>query len=203
MMKPFKTLLVVGSVRLGRQSHKIASYLEQLFREYDGIEVEILDLIDYPLPMMEERYGILPNPSELVREVGERIRAADAAILVSPEYGGSFSGVLKNAIDLFGRQLSDKPIGVVTTSGGKLGGVNASHHLQNLILSIRSFPMPQKLLVPMIQDAFDENGQPIGAELAKGSELFIGEFLEFASAITARRRGVFKPVRIGQVPSEN
>jgi len=191
-MENLKIMLVTGSVRLGRQSHKVGRYLQQLLGGYEHVETEMLDLLEDPLPMMDERYDLHPDPPESVRRAGERIRAADALILISPEYGGSYPGVLKNLTDLFGRQMTGKAIGVVTTSSGKLGGINASHQLQHLILSMRCYPMPLKLLVPFVHEAFDEQGNPVHPELATGTRQFIGSFLEFARAITEMREGRFR-----------
>jgi NAD(P)H-dependent FMN reductase len=191
-MDNMKIMLLLGSIRVGRQSHKIAYYLQRQLNRYEGVDAEVADLMEYQLPAMEERYGIHPNPPAIVKELGEKIKSAGALILISPEYGGSYSGVLKNAVDYFGRQMSGKPIGVVTTSGGKLGGINASHQVQNLILAIMGFPMPKKLLVPMIQDAFDDQWEPVDEDLVKNTALFISEFLAFASSIIAKGRGQFK-----------
>lgn len=197
-MENLKVMVVIGSVRLGRQSHKVGRYLNHLLSRYEGTKAEMLDLLDEPLPMMDERYDLHPSPSEIVRKTGERIRAADAVIFVSPEYGGSYPGVLKNLTDLFGRQLTTKPIGVVTTSAGKLGGINASHQLQHLILSMRAYPMPLKLLVPFVQDAFGDGPEPLQADLQTNAEQFVRAFLEFAGAITAMRHGAFRPEAISE-----
>lgn len=196
-------MVVIGSVRLGRQSHKVARYLENILGQFAHTEITVLDLLDEPLPMMDERYDLHPDPPDLVRRTGERIRSADAFIFVSPEYGGSYPGVLKNLTDLFGRQMTGKAIGVVTTSSGKMGGINASHQLQHLVLSMRSYPMPLKLLIPFVHEAFDEQLKPLHAELHTSANQFIRTFLEFASAITAMRQGKFKPRQAQEaVPGE-
>lgn len=192
-MEDLKMMLVIGSVRLGRQSHKVARCLEHVLGQFTHARTDTLDLLKDPLPMMDERYDLHPDPPAVMREVGARIRAADAFIFVSPEYGGSYPGVLKNLTDVFGRQMTGKAIGVVTTSAGKLGGIGASHQLQHLILSMGSYPMPLKLLVPFVHEAFDEGLKPVTAELATGADRFVRSFLEFATAITALRAGRFKP----------
>lgn len=191
-MRKINILLVLGSVRLGRQSHKIAFYLQNLLNQYEGVEAQVLDLLAHPLPMMEERYDTHPDPSLAVRETGEQVKGSDALVFITPEYNGSYSGVLKNAVDHFGRQMSGKPIAVVSTSGGKLGGINASTQLQQLILSIGSYPMPLKLLVPLIHQSFNDQLEPVSPELLQHSGHFVEVFLEFARAVTAKREGKFK-----------
>jgi NAD(P)H-dependent FMN reductase len=191
-MQPLKVLLLLGSIRLGRQSHKAAYLLQYKLNRETGVDAELADLMDYPLPMMEERYGVHPDPTASVRSLGEKIQRADAMVFISPEYAGSYSGVLKNAVDYFGRQMSGKPIAVVATSAGRLGGINASHQLQHLILAIMAYPMPRKLLIPQVQDTITEDLK-VTAEFGGQVTAFIGEFLEFARAITAKRQGTFRP----------
>lgn len=200
-MQTLKVLLLLGSIRLGRQSHKAAYLLQYRLNREPGIEAELADLLDYPLPMMEERYGIHPDPADLVKTLGEKIARADAIILISPEYAGSYSGVLKNAVDYFGRQMSGKPIGVVATSAGRLGGINASHQLQNLVLAIMAYPMPRKLLIPQVQEAITEDLK-VTEEFAGNVTSFLTEFLEFAQAVTAKRQGAFRQSSPGKQLAE-
>lgn len=184
-----KIALIVGSIRTGRQSHKVAHYLQNEL-EKRNIEVDVIDLLHHPLPMMEERISKVPNPPAAVSEISARLKAADGVLLITPEYHGSYSGVLKNALDYFLAEFSRKPMGVVTTSGGKLGGINASIQLQQLILSMGCYPVPVKLLVAEIQHAFDEQFNPLQEVLVKSTAKFLDEYVWFAQAITNAKKQV-------------
>lgn len=175
--------IIIGSVRTGRQSHKAAYYLEKKFKEYKDINVKIVDLIKYEIPILEERLGRTDNPPASVKEAAEILDKSDAIILVSPEYHGGISGALKNFLDYFLKEITRKPIGVVTTSGGKFGGINASHEIQKLILAIGSYPMPKKFLVPFVHQSFDDEFNALNEETVKGAEAFVSEFVWFANAI--------------------
>ncbi|MBP9095993.1 MAG: NAD(P)H-dependent oxidoreductase [Ignavibacteria bacterium] len=175
--------IVVGSVRTGRHSHKAAYFLEKKLNERKDVSVKVIDLIKYEIPILEERLGRTDNPPAAVKEAGAILDSADAIILVSPEYHGGMSGVLKNFLDYYLTEISGKPIGVVTASGGKLGGINASHEMQKLILAIGSYPMPKKFLVPFVHEAFDDEYNVLNDEIAKGAEMFTNEFLWFAHTI--------------------
>ncbi len=175
--------IVIGSVRIGRQSHKAAYYLEKKFKQNKDVNVKVIDLMKYEVPILEERYRNLVNPLASVKEAAEILNSSDAIILVSPEYHGGMSGVLKNFLDYYSKEISGKPIGVVTTSGGKFGGINASHELQRLILAIGSYPMPKKFIVPFISQVFDDEYNILNEEAEKGAELFINEFTWFANTI--------------------
>ena len=188
-MNSMKVALILGSIRLGRQTHKIAYYLQNKLKER-GVETIMIDLLHYQLPLMEEQSGRHPSLPPVVAEVGELLKEADALLLITPEYHGTFSGVLKNAIDYYRAEISKKPVGVVTATGGKMGGINASTQLQHVILSMGSFPLPLKLLVPDVQHSFDEEYNPLNESVVKTSQKFLDEFLWFAGAIyTAKQSG--------------
>jgi NAD(P)H-dependent FMN reductase len=132
---------------------------------------------------MEERITLDPNPPVNALLISEKLKNADAIILVTPEYQGSFTGVLKNALDYFLPEFLKKVVGVATTAGGRMGGINASVQLQHVILSMGAYPLPQKLIVSEIQNAFDEEFNPKQELLAKQGEKFVDEFVWFAQAI--------------------
>ena len=117
-------------------------------------------------------------------EFSQQLDGSDAIILISPEYSGSYSGVLKNALEYFGpHEFRKKPIGVVSVSAGRLGGVNASTQMQLLILAIGGYPMPLKLLVPEVQKAFDSNGDPVDEYFQNTAQRFLDELIWFTEAI--------------------
>ncbi len=182
-----KVVIISGSVRTGRQSQKAAQYLQKELI-LKGISTETIDLAEYSLPIMEERITRDPEAPAAALEISEKLKTAAAIILVTPEYHGSFSGVLKNALDYFGPEFTKKVVGVVTVSGGKMGGINASVQLQHVILSMGAFPLPQKLLVGEIQNAFDEELKPKTELLAKQAGKFIEEFTWFAEAINSAKK---------------
>lgn len=177
----------MGSIRIGRQSHRIAYYLEEKIK-IRGIDVTMIDLAEHPLPMMEEDNGRLRSPADDISIIGTQLKEADAVILVSPEYHGSFSGVLKNALDFYWAEFKKKPIGVVTTGSGRMGGINASTQMQHVVLSLGAYPLPTKLLVPEIQHAFNENNEPLRDDVVRNTERFLNEFSWFAAAIVKAKQ---------------
>ena len=177
-----RVAIIIGSIREGRQSQKAAYFLQKKLAAR-LIDTDIIDLAEYPLPFMEERITLDPNPPVNALLISEKLKNADAIILVTPEYQGSFTGVLKNALDYFLPEFLKKVVGVATTAGGRMGGINASVQLQHVILSMGAYPLPQKLIVSEIQHAFDEEYNPKHELLAKQGEKFIEEFVWFAQAI--------------------
>ena len=178
----FKIAIISGSVRINRQTPKAVSFLASRLLAHDKTEVKVLDLNDFNFPVMEERLGLHPTPPSGLDEFGSTLKWADAIVLASPEYNGSYSGALKNAIDYFREGYAQKVFGVLTVSAGRLGGVNASHHLQSLILSIGGFPIPKKLMIPNINESIDEvgNAEPF---VEKTTEGFISQLLFLTQAV--------------------
>ncbi|HKH60025.1 MAG TPA: NADPH-dependent FMN reductase [Flavitalea sp.] len=191
-----KCAIILGSIRIGRQSHRIAYYLERKLRER-GIDVVMVDLAEHPLPMMEEDNGRLRSPADDISIIGAQLKAADSMILVSPEYHGSFSGVLKNALDFYWAEFKKKPIGVVTTGSGKMGGINASTQMQHVVLSLGAYPLPTKLLIPEIQYAFNDQYEPLREDIIKNTDRFLNEFTWFANAIVVAKAEQSQKTPIG------
>ena len=181
-------LIISGSVRTGRKSHDVAVELQKRLIGHGLIDTHVLDLAAYNLPVLEEKYlvGSTDMPKGLA-EIQQMLDRADAMIFLSPEYHGSYSGALKNAVDYFWKEFHRKPIGVVAAASGRFGGINASTDMQQLVLSLGAFPMPYKLLIPMVQNAFDENGKITDELLSKNFDRFIIEYAWFAEAITERK----------------
>lgn len=180
-------IILLGSVRTGRQSHKIAHYLEkQLIAR--GVETSIIDLIDEKLPGFGNSDDNPDGIRKTVLGMSRRLKQADGMLLVTPEYHGSFSGVLKNALDYFWEEFQRKPIGVAAVSSGKFGGINAANLLQHVILSMGGVALPTKLLVSDIHDSMDESAEPRDQKVVKYTQKFLDEFLWYTDAITEKRK---------------
>lgn len=177
-----KVTILLGSVRKGRQSHRAAHYIARNL-QVRGIDTDLIDLARSHLPIFgtEEHSG--PEAILQVESISTRLMQADAIILVTPEYHGSFSGVLKNALDYFRIEFHRKPVGVIATSTGRMAGINASTQLQHVILSMGAFPLPIKLLIPDVENAFTTTYEPKNERIIEITDKFIREFLWFAEAL--------------------
>lgn len=184
----FKITILYGAIREGRLSIRAAKAVKAALEQSGRAEVTFIDIKDYNLPVMENRLKDMENPPATLLEISEKLGSADGIVFVTPEYNNSYSGALKNAVDYFTKEWSKKPIGIVCGSNGKQGGINASNLLQLLILAIRAFPMPQKLLVPELDKSLDEHGKPLNDIMAKNLEKFVEEYLWFVEAISTQNK---------------
>ncbi|MCC5940562.1 MAG: NAD(P)H-dependent oxidoreductase [Balneolaceae bacterium] len=186
-----KVTILLGSVREGRESHRPAHYVALKLKEKE-IETDLIDLAADPLPIMGHEAGYDKQAKDRIEQISKRLNKSDAIIFVTPEYQASFSGVIKNAIDHFYSEFHKKAIGVVATSAGGMAGINASSQLQNVILGIGAFPMPMKLLVPHVQNAFDDLLEPHNEKIANMTEQFLDEFIWFSDALVKKKNAMNK-----------
>jgi NAD(P)H-dependent FMN reductase len=99
-----------------------------------------------------------PEP-EGVAAMRNAVKEADGIILGTPEYHGSFSGVLKNALDLMGfAEFEGKMVGLVGVSGGKMGAFDALNSLRNVGRALHAWVVPEQASVPEAWNAFDGSG---------------------------------------------
>jgi len=128
-------MIIVGSVRPGRIGLSIGEWVRQA-TEGDW-EVDLVDLVQLGLPFMDEPNH--PSKREYTKQHtldwSARVDAADAIILVTPEYNHSFSPALKNAIDFLSQEWWRKPVGFVSY-GGVSGGTRGVTALEPVIVGV-------------------------------------------------------------------
>ena len=184
-----KIVIISGSVRKGRKSHQVSLELQKRFILNGQEQTEVIDLAESQLPVLEdEQFQTHPSPTAAMIDIHHKLDDADAIIFLSPEYHGSYTGALKNAVDYYWSEFQKKPIGVVATSSGKFGGINTSTQLQQLVLSLGAYPMPFKLLAPNVQHAFSEKGILMDETFSKTMDKYVAEFIWFADAIVSKKQ---------------
>ena len=123
-------------------------------------ELEILELDGIPLFNQD----LENDPPEALKTFKSKIRAADALLIVTPEYNYSIPGVLKNAIDAASRPYGDsafdgKPVAIMGASMGMLGTARAQYHLRQCCVFLNMHPLNQpEVMVASVQDKIDSNG---------------------------------------------
>lgn len=178
-----KVQILSGSIRPNRQSQKVAEYLSDLFNQQDGVRAEIIDLKEYPLPSLEHSYRLHPDPTPSMNELKSKLDEADGIIFLTPEYHGSYSGVLKNTIDHFRWPFYKKPIGVVAVSAGSMGGMRAALQLDDLVIALKAYISPFKLLIDNVKETFISSNIK-DPKLIERAEEFVKEFVWFSTAIS-------------------
>ncbi|MGZ4034920.1 MAG: NADPH-dependent FMN reductase [Bacteroidia bacterium] len=179
----YKIAIISASVRTGRKTPNVALYFDKYIKENKLADSEILDLKEYNFPLFDERLMYQKEPSEKAKLFSEKIKNADAVIIVSPEYNGGYPASIKNAIDLLVKEWYHKPVGLVSVSSGGFGGVNALALLQTVLLKIKATVVPATYPVPKVEENFDEKGNAKDKEGAdKRADAFLKEILWYMEA---------------------
>ena len=124
--------------------------------------IEIFDIAD--LPLYNDDLWTAGSPPPRVLELKQAVRAADAILLVTPEYNYSFSGVLKNALDWASRPYGDnawkgKPVAIMGASGSALGTGRAQYHLRQCFVFLEMYALNQpEVLINHADKKFDAKG---------------------------------------------
>lgn len=170
--------IISASVRLKRNSHRVALYLKTFLEEKQLASAAILDLAVYNFPVFNERLRLQPSPSQPALDFAEKIKSADGVIIVTPEYNGGYPASLKNVIDLLYDEWHRKPVAIVTVSDGGFGGMNVITSLQYSLWKIRAWTVPALFPVPKVTEAFNEQGVPTDKEATdKRTSRFVSELL--------------------------
>lgn len=152
-----KIVLLAGSNRKDANSTKLLRYMAKELGK-KGVHAVVIDLWDKPVPLYSPDQKDQPdrNTAEMIRLVQE----ADGIVLGTPEYHGSISGVLKNALDyLGGQQFSGKPVLSASSSGGAVG-VASLTHLQDIVRNLHGINCPEWVSLGGDNRRFDELGAP-------------------------------------------
>jgi NAD(P)H-dependent FMN reductase len=197
-----KLLVIVGSTRPTRSADLVMPWLTEKVSGHEAFDAEIVDLLDWPLPMFAEHFGTIGDISDpaysepLVKAWNNKIKSADAYVIVTPEYNHSVPGGLKNAIDSvwvsFG--FRNKPVAFVGYSGGQAAGVRAIEHLAHIFVEAEAVPVRNSVIIPFVRDAFDEQGQPVNSITNAAADIMLDDLAWWSAALEkARAEGELTP----------
>lgn len=175
-------VIISGSPRGNSVTHRVALHLEHRLLEMPGVETSLVDLRNIEFPKLQSVFTQPEQAPAELREVAQAMFAADGFILVTPEYNGSYSAVLKNLLDHFPKQHR-KTFGLVTASTGALGGVRAALQLQELTYALFGIGSPYMLVTPFVDKKFDPAGNLLDENFGKSIDIFIREFTWLTEAI--------------------
>ena len=122
--EPLAVAVIIGSVRTGRLGQVMANWIVGVGEARHDLVFDVIDLADIDLPLAGTQPG-----GGAGSPIADRLDAADAFVIVTPEYNHSYPAALKNAIDWHYTQWKFKPVAFVGYGAGS-GGVRAVEHLR-------------------------------------------------------------------------
>lgn len=183
MPDPIPVAIIVASTRPGRFADTVANWFTAEAETAAGLEPEVIDLADHPLPLA------LPSGTTTETErLSERLARADAFVVITPEYNHSFPAPLKQAIDVTHDEWRAKPVGFVSY-GGLSGGLRAIEQLRQVFAEMHAATIRDTVSFHGTSASFDAAGQPTDPEGPKlAAKQLLGQLRWWAEALREARR---------------
>lgn len=157
-----KLEVVLGSVRDGRFGEVPFNWIVNQARLNSEFEVGAIDLAQFNIPNDFSQ-------NDDVQALAERLEAADAVIVISPEYNHSFSAPIKTFIDAMPKSAwQAKPVGFVAY-GGFAAGLRAVEQLRLVFAELHAVTMRDVVSFYLMNQNFDEAGQPLDPDGVNGA----------------------------------
>jgi NAD(P)H-dependent FMN reductase len=190
--QPLNLAVIIGSVREGRFGPVVANWFVEQVEQHGRFTVDLIDLADTHLPL--ELPPVPPavdpdmaRPAEMADLTG-RIEAADAIVVVTPEYNRSFPASLKAAIDWHYTEWAAKPIGFVGYSGGS-GGILAVEQLRQVFGELHAHTVRDYVSFPRYYQLFGADGSLKDPAVPNGdAKVLLDQLLWWGSVLHDARR---------------
>ncbi|OED35083.1 NADPH-dependent FMN reductase [Chromatiales bacterium (ex Bugula neritina AB1)] len=160
-----KILAFAGSTRKGSFNDKLLTFATKIARDA-GAEVTHISLADYDMPLLSQDWEAEHGLPEAAKRLKDLFLAHNGLLLACPEYNGSLTPLLKNAIDWVSRPASKeetplscyvgKTAGLISASPGALGGLRGLRHVREVLSNIQVLVTPAQFALSTAHSAFDE-----------------------------------------------
>lgn len=190
MNNNLKIQVIMGSTRQHRFGDKPAQWIYDEAKNLKGVDVELIDLRDWPLPFFDEPVSPAVAEGKYTNKDAARwadkIGEGDGYIIVTPEYNHGYPAVLKNVLDYVYSQWSKKPVGFVSY-GGISGGIRAVEQLRQVVIELQMVPIRPAIHIPFARKLLDEDGHFKTDVLQPGVTPFLTELLWWTQKLKAAR----------------
>jgi NAD(P)H-dependent FMN reductase len=177
--------IIAGSPRQESLTVHIAQHLHKaLSQQSPDHNIGLINMRETVLPFVQKVWTNAAAAPDEHRALADRMFAANAFIIVSPEYNGGYSPAMKNLFDHFPKQTK-KPFAIATGSTGAMGGMRAAQQLLQLVPALFGIASPTLLIVPAMDKKFGADGALLDAAFGKNVHDFLTDFLWLAKAVHA------------------
>lgn len=189
-MSKLKIAIVLGSTRTVRFADKPAEWIAEIARQHPDIDVEIIDLREFPLPFFEEVASSLwtPSQNEAAQRWQKTVAGFDGFIFTAAEYTHGPTAVLKNALDYAYTEWNKKPAGFVGYGG--VGAARAIEQLRLHAVELQMAPVRSAVHIAWADYlAAKEGGKTLGdfEHLNQAGQALVSDVVWWATALKAAR----------------
>ena len=188
-----KIAIIISTTRAMRFGDKPAKWIHDIAAARGDMDVEIVDLRDYPMPFFDEpaSNAYVPAKNEVALRWQAKVAAFDGYIFVTAEYNHGISGALKNALDYAYPEWARKPAGCL--GYGSVGGARAVEQLRTNLIELQVAPTRNGVHIQG-GDFYDAllNGRDLAdlPYIAENAVTMLDELVWWANALaTARAAG--------------
>lgn len=173
-------LIISGTNRPNANALRIAKILAATYQRLD-VPFDLLSLTDLPADMFQPGAYAAKPPS--VQALQKRVLDALGLHVVTPEYNGSFPGVLKYFIDMlkFPESFDAKPVAFVGEANGAWGALRAVEQLQHVFGYRNAHIFPERVFIAAIKEKFDADGNLIDTAIASRLTHQAERFAQYAA----------------------
>jgi NAD(P)H-dependent FMN reductase len=182
--------VIAASTRPGRRGIHIARWFHGVAQAFPDFDVELVDLQDFALPVYDEpRHPKLQQyEHEHTKRWSASVAAADAFVIVTPEYNFTAPPALFNALQYLYTEWNYKPVGFVSYGFGS-GGLRAVQEVKTLLTTLKTVPLVEQVMVPMFEQQFDAAGNFVANALQDSSaQTLLTELSRWTKAMTSLRQ---------------
>ena len=183
-----KIKVILGSTRQQRFGDQPAKWILAKAKA-KGLDVELLDLREYPLPFFEEAVSPSmikePYANPIVQKWTAKIGEADGFIMLAAEYNHGYTVVLKNAIDYVSREWNKKPVAFV--GYGSVGGARAIEQLRQVVIELQMTPIRDSVHMTNFWSLLDEKGILKTESFEHAGDAMIDQLVWWTDALKAAR----------------
>ncbi len=183
-----RLLVIIASTRPGRLGLPIASWAVSEIENYGGFEVDVADLAVMDLPMLDEPHHPRHRNYTKAHTIAwsRRVEAADAILIITPEYNYGMPGSLKNALDFLFHEWNYKPVAFVSY-GGMSGGMRSVQMAKQVVTTLKMVPLSEAVNIHMVPKYIhDGEFVPEDAHVA-GLKNVLAELARWSAALRAMR----------------
>ncbi len=174
--------LIVGTNRPGSDTRQIARHVEQLYAEL-RVPLRVIDLAELP-PEIFSPTAYAEKPAAFQR-FSDAVLQAAGLVVITPEYNGSFPGVLKYFIDMlkFPESFEHRPVCFIGLAAGVWGGLRSVEQLQQIFGYRNAHLHPQRVFLPQIHSLLDDAGRLKDPELVQRLRRQAEGFVDFVERL--------------------
>jgi NAD(P)H-dependent FMN reductase len=175
-------LVIAATNRPGSNTLRVARLVRTMLAE-SGREADLLSLEELPQSLFDPA-SYAEKPAAFAAIQG-RVLAADGILVVTPEYNGSFPGVMKYFIDMlrFPESLYERPVAFIGLAAGRWGALRSVEQLEMIFQYRHAHLYGRRVLIPEVGSVLDDTGQLVDPDLATRVRETVLGFAQFCRAL--------------------